>query len=77
MLFKTNNVLQDSSQSHLEVILEVNLTFEEHLKNSINKSKKTIGLLRSLSTSLSRQALITIYKAFVRSHLDYGDVLYN
>ena len=26
---------------------------------------------------LPRQALVTIYKAFVRPHLDYGDVLYD
>ena len=26
---------------------------------------------------LSRKALITVYKAFVISHLDYGDVLFD
>ena len=26
---------------------------------------------------LPRQALVNIYKAFIRPHLDYGDVLYN
>ena len=24
-----------------------------------------------------RQALVSVYKAFIRSHLDYGDVLYD
>ena len=33
--------------------------------------------MRKLSSSLARQALITIYKAFVRPHLDYGDVIYD
>ena len=36
-----------------------------------------IGLLRKPSHLLPRQALVTIYKAFVRPHLDYGDVLYH
>ena len=36
-----------------------------------------MGLLRKLSDLLPRQALVTIYKAFVRPHLDYGDVLYD
>ena len=58
------------------VILDVKLTFEEQLKNVFMKTNKTIKLLRKLSNSLPRQALITIYKAFVRPHLDYGDVLY-
>ena len=53
------------------------LTFEEHLKNVFNKTNKTIGLLLKLSNLLPRQALVTIYKEFVRSYLDYGDVLYD
>ena len=59
------------------VILDVKLSFEEQLKNVFKKTNKTIELLRKLSNSLPRQALITIYKAFVRLHLDYGDVLYD
>ena len=42
-----------------------------------NKINKTIGLLRKLQNLLPRIALIKIYKAFVRPHLDYGDILYN
>ena len=40
-----------------------------------NKINKTIGLLRKLQNLLPRPAVITIYKAFVRPHLDYGDIL--
>ena len=36
-----------------------------------------IGLLKKLSNLLPKQALVTIYKAFIRPHLDYGDVLYD
>ena len=36
-----------------------------------------IGLLPKLSNLLPRQALVSIYKAFVRPYLDYGDVLYD
>ena len=41
----------------------------------LSKTNKTIGLLRKLQGLLPRQALITIYKVFVRPHLDYGGVL--
>ena len=57
--------------------LSYTLTFEEHLKNVFNKRNKTIGLLLKLSNLLPRQALVTIQKAFVRPHLNYGDVLYD
>ena len=36
-----------------------------------------MGVLDKLQSLLARGALITIYKAFVRPHLNYGDVLYD
>ena len=36
-----------------------------------------IRLLKKLSNLLPRQALVIIYKAFIRPHLDYDDVLYD
>ena len=39
------------------------------------KMNKAIGLLRKLQNLLPRTALITIYKAFVRPHLDYSDIV--
>ena len=43
----------------------------------LNKVNKTIGLLRELQNILPRSALLTIYKSFVRPHLDYGDIIYD
>ena len=83
LLFNTNDVSQVNSQnilailSNVNIILDVMLTFEEHLKNIFNKANKSIGLLRKLSNLLPRQALVTFYKAFVTHHLDDGDVLYD
>ena len=37
---------------------------------------KTIGLLCKLQNTLPRQTLITIYKAFLRHQIDYGDSFY-
>ena len=77
LVFNNNNVLQASSQKHLGVILDVKLTFDEHLNNVLNKVNKTIGLLRKLQNLLSRSTLITICKAFIRPRLDYGDILFD
>ena len=41
------------------------------------KINKTLGLFRKLQNLLPESTLITIYKAFVRPHLDYGDILYD
>ena len=35
-----------------------------------------IGIMKRLLLSISRDSLLTIYKSFVRSHLDYADVMY-
>ena len=77
LVFNNNYVSQTYSQKHLGVILDFKLTFEEHLNNVLAKVNKAVGLLRKLRNLLPRTTLITIYKAFIRPHLDYGDVLYD
>ena len=36
-----------------------------------------IGRIRRLSVNLPRNALLTIYKSFIRPHFDYGDIFYD
>ena len=43
----------------------------------LNKVNKIIGLLRKLQNTLPRPSLLTIYKSFIRPHLDYGDIIYD
>ena len=57
--------------------LDKKLTFEEHLKKVESKVNKTIGFIRKLQNVLPRSALLTIYKSFIRPHLDYGDMIYD
>ena len=54
--FNNNSVSKVNSQIHLGAILDVKLTFEEHMKNVFKKTNKTIGLLPKLSNLLPRQA---------------------
>ena len=74
--FNNNNVSQASLQKYLGLTLDNRLTFDERLTNVSNKVSKTIGLLQKLQNILPRPALLTIYKCFVRPHLDYGDIIY-
>ena len=71
------NVSQTFSQKHLGVILDLKLTFEEHLNNVLANVNNAVGLFGKLQNLLPRTTLITIYKAFIWPHLDYGDVLYH
>ena len=45
--------------------------------NIFIKTSKIIGLIRKLQPIIPRAALLTIYKSFLRPHLDYGDVIYH
>ena len=77
LFFNENVVPQTTLQKHLGMFLDSKLNFSEHLKTIFQKTNKTIGLLRKLQTLLPRAPLITIYKSFIRPHLDYGDMIYD
>ena len=58
------------------MILDSKLNFEKHVRTISTKVNETIGSTRKLQKTLPRQSLLTIYKVFVRSHLDYGNVTF-
>ena len=70
-------VTQNTVQKHIGLYLDEKLNYNTHIKEKIGKVYKGIELLRNLSNKLPRQALVTIYKAFIRPHLDYGDIVYD
>ena len=58
------------------MILAIRLSFDEHQRLVLCEINKTIGLLCNLQCLIPTSALLTIYKTFVRLHLDYGDIKY-
>ena len=42
----------------------------------MTKCYKMIGIIKILSVNIPRDALLRIYKSFIRTHLDYGDIFY-
>ena len=77
VLFKNVPVKKCSIQKHLGIHLDEKLNFNHHVKEKITKANKGIGVIKKLSNTLPRDALLTIYKSFVRPHLDYGDIIYD
>ena len=76
LFFNENVVLKMTLQKHLGMFLDSKLIFSERLKTILQKTNKTIGLLRKIQALLPRAPLITIYKSFIRPHLDYGEMIY-
>ena len=63
------------SQKYLGIVFDFQLDFKEHLEIIFKKVSKTMGLLHKLYKLFSRKWLITIYKPFTRTHLDYGNII--
>lgn len=61
---------------HLGVTLQHNLKWDKHIENSCLKAHKRLDIINSLSLKLSRRTLETLYKSYVRSILEYADVLF-
>ena len=59
------------------MVLDTKLDFNLHLKNVQNKVNKITGLPHKLHDTLPRTSLITIFKSFIRPHLDYGNIIYD
>ena len=57
--------------------LDKKLNFEKHLSKVKSKVNKNIGIFCNLQNVRPRSALLTIYRSFIRPHLDYGDVIYD
>ena len=61
----------------LHLNLDLKLDFNIHVDNKIKTCCKIIGLIKRLPVSVPRKVLLTIYKSFIRPHLDYGHILYD
>ena len=77
VLFSNVPAKRCSIQKHLGIHLDEKLNFNRYVKEKITKANKVIGVIKKLSNILPRDALLTIYKSFVRPHLDYGDIIYD
>ena len=55
------------------MLLDSRLSFNEYVQSKINKCYKIIGLIKKVP----REALLRIYKSFVRPTLDYDDITFD
>ena len=77
LYFNHSKVKAVPAQKHLGLLLDSKLNFNLHLKTVIDKITKSINVLRKLCFQILRLSLITIYKSFIRSQLEYADVIYD
>ena len=71
LTFKKNDVKKCLHQKYLGIMLDSKLDFNIHVDSKTKKCYKIIGIIKRLSISVPRKALLTIYESFIRPHLDY------
>ena len=77
LTFNQSQFKISESHKHLGLILDTKFEFNEHPEDKSNKCNRIIGSIKKLSLLLPRTCLLTIYKVFVRPHLDYPDMIYD
>ena len=77
LYFNDQSVEISLVHKHLGINLDEGPSFTYFINDQISKNLKDVGLFCKLSTLLPQQSLLTIYKFFIRHHLDYGDVIYD
>ena len=77
LMFNGIVVEKVNEQKHLGLILDSSLSFVKHINEKIIKAKKNLGVIKHLSRFLPLKSLDQMYKALVRSHLDYCDIIYH
>ena len=58
-------------EKDLEVIVDSNLSFEEHISKKVKTADGIVGLIRRSYSHLDCQSFRKIYTTFVRPHLEY------
>ena len=76
-LYMYNRQIEDVTHSlHLGVTLQHNLKWDKHIDNLCVKANKRLDIINSVSLTLSRHTLDILYKTYVRSILEYSDILF-
>ena len=75
--FNNISVQHSTVQKHLGLYLDEKLNFNIHIAGKTGKANKGIEVIKKLFKNLPRNALLNIYKSFVRPHIDYGDIAYD
>ena len=66
----------EDSECDLGILFKKNLKFDEHIDKVVNKVNRISGLIRRKFTHIDKSTFLTLYKSLVRSHLDYGNLIY-
>ena len=53
------------------------MTFKSHISEAIKKANKGVGIIKFMSNYAPRKSHEHIFKSYVRSQIEYGDVIFH
>ena len=65
------------SHKHLGLYFSHDCTWHQHINNITVKAWARINIMRKLKFKLDRKSLETIYTAFIRPLIEYGDIIWD
>lgn len=77
LIFNGTPLHRADEHKHLGLILDSKLSFVSHTNELIKKGNKAVSVLKCISRYVPRRSLDQIYKSFVRSKVEYGDVIFH
>ena len=73
----TQNVLKCEEEKDLGVTFDNELNFNSHIDKAINTAKRVLSMSKRAFKYLDKDAMLTIYKALIRPHLEYGNIIWS
>ena len=58
----------------LGVLLDENLNWKEHIKYTVNKIAKNLGLLYKARPFIERNALLALYYSYIQTYINYANI---
>ena len=74
---QNHQILEIDNHKHLGIYFSNDCTRHYHIDHIKEKAWFRINVMRKLKFKLDRKSLETIYIAFIRSLLEYGDAIWD
>ena len=77
LIFNGSKIVTLDEHKHLGFFFYSRLYFLRHINEIIIKARRGVGIIRFMSKYVSSDVLDQMYKLYVGSHPDYGDIIYH
>ena len=70
-------IVKCEQEKDLGVNFDGKLTFEGHIAKAVKKAKSFLAIVRRSFKYLDKNSFLMLYKAIVRPHLEYGNLIWS